>query len=275
MATRDTVRTPSRPRKARQSGPAKNGERQPVRAAKWLAGIPEWEAVEANRRNLSHAAAVRECAQLTTQYRKMGPSMANVIIELDQVIQALTAKKVPFVLTGAHGISGWTGRPRATHDIDILVKGGKNYARAVNVIRALFPHLEPRRFAGVTGFFPPGEKHSVVDVTYPHRPDNAETLRTAVWVEERNQKYRVPTLEAALANKYGAMLTPTRDSIKRGQDGVDFAAMVKHSLDEGREPIDLATLEALGEMVWPGGGGAEILRLVEEVKAGKVPSLLS
>ena len=87
-------------------------------------------------------------------------------------------------------------------------------ARAVSAIRALYPQLEARRFAGVTGFFPPGEKQSVVDVTYPHRPDNAETLRTAVWVAERNQKYRVPALEAALANKYGAMLTPTRDSIK-------------------------------------------------------------
>ena len=57
-------------------------------------------------------------------------------------------------------------------------------------------------------------------------------------------------------------------------DGVDFAGMVKHSLDEGRAPIDLPKLEALGEMVWPGGGGKEILQLVEDVKAGKVPTLL-
>lgn len=274
MASRDSARITSLPRKSRQPAPAKNGKPQAVRTGKWLAGIPEWEAAKASRRNLSHAEAVRECAHLTTQYRKMGSSMAKVIVELDQVIAALTAKKIPFVLTGAHGISGWTGRPRATHDIDILVKGGKNYARAVLAVRALYPQLEARRFAGVTGFFPPGEKQSVVDVTYPHRADNAETLRTAVWVTERNQKYRVPSLEAALANKYGAMLTPTRDSIKRGQDGVDFAAMVKHSLDEGRQPIDLTKLETLGEMVWPGGGGAEILRLVEEVKAGKVPNLL-
>ena len=47
-------------------------------------------------------------------------------------------------------------------------------------------------------------------------------------------------------------------------------AMVKHSLDEGRQAIDLAKLEALGEMVWPGGGGKEILQIVEDAKAGKV-----
>ena len=51
--------------------------------------------------------------------------------------------------------------------------------------------------------------------------------------------------------------------------------MVKHSMDEGRQPIDLQRLEFLGEKVWPGGGGKEILRLVEEVKAGKAISLES
>jgi hypothetical protein len=117
-------------------------------------------------------------------------------------------------------------------------------------------------------FFEPGERESVIDVTYPHRPDLAETLAHPVWVEDSGLKYRIPALEAALANKYGAMLTPTRDRRKRSQDVVDFMWMVVHSQDEGRQPIDLTRLEALGEMVWPGGGGEEILRLVERVKAG-------
>jgi hypothetical protein len=273
MKSRTRERVAPRSRQTKKPVPAKNGPAP--RADKWLPGIPEWEAMKASRRNLSHAEAVRECAHLSTQYRKMWSQMAEVIIDLDRILEGLTAKKVPFVLSGAHGISSWTGRPRATHDVDILVKSGSHYARAVRVIRELYPQLEERRFAGLTAFFPPGEKQSVIEVIYPYRPDNAEALRTAVWVQERNQRYRIPSLEAALANKYGAMLTPTRDSIKRGQDAVDFAAMVKHSLDEGRQSIDLATLEALGEMVWPGGGGKEILRLVEEVKAGKMPSLLS
>jgi hypothetical protein len=251
-----------------------NGKRPVPRASKWLPGNPEFEAIKAIRRDISHAEGVRECDQLTTQYRKMWGDMADVV-HVDEIIRTLTAKKIPFVLTGAHGISGWTGRPRATQDVDILVKGGRNFARAVTAIRTLYPHLESRRFAGVTGFFPPGKKDSVVDVTYPHRADNAETLRTAVWVEDRELRYRVPTREAALANKYGAMLTPTRETIKRAQDGVDFATMVKHSFDEGQQPIDLDTLAALGEMVWPGGGGKEILQLVEDVKAGKVPNLLT
>ena len=111
----------------------------------------------------------------------------------------------------------------------------------------------------------------MIDVTYPHRADLAETLAHPVWVEDRSQglRYRVPSLEAALANKYGAMLTPARDLDKRMQDAVDFTRMVQHSCDEGRHPIDLPRLVLLGAKVWPEGGGEEIRRLVEQVKAGR------
>jgi hypothetical protein len=47
--------------------------------------------------------------------------------------------------------------------------------------------------------------------------------------------------------------------------------MVLHSADEGRTPLDLDLLQALAEMVWPGGGGDEILRLVDQVRRGEIP----
>ncbi len=234
---------------------------------------PEWEAMKASPRPLSHGRAVAECAHLSTQYRRMWARMADITIDLNALLQTLRAKKIPFVLTGAHGISGWTGRPRSTHDVDILVRSGRNYVRAVKAIKTLYPQLEVQQFAGVTSFFAPGETASLIDVTYPHRADIQETLETAVWVTEGGQKYRVPALEAALANKYGAMRTANRDAGDQAQDAVDFFAMVRHSLDEGRTPIDLERLAALGEKVWPGGGGQEILRLAEEAKQGKVPNL--
>jgi hypothetical protein len=197
--------------------------------------------------------------------------MGATLVELNRVLRTLTQKRVPFVLTGAHGIASWTGRPRNTQDIDILVKGGRNLTRAVKAIRELYPELEERQFAGVTGFFVPGNTASVIDVTYPHRADLAETLETPIWTEDREQglRYRIPSLEAALANKYGAMLTPSRPLDKRMSDAVDFTRMVQHSMDECRTPIDLEKLELLGEKVWPAGGGKEILRMVDVVKACK------
>lgn len=250
---------------------ARDAKRPDPRPGDPLYGNPEWEAMKARSRNLTPSQAVRESAYLSELFRRRH-RMPGIVIEFDKIIDALLAKKIPFVLTGAHGISTWTGRPRSTHDVDILVKTGRNYARAVKAIQALYPQLEMRVLTGVSAFFVPGEFESVIDVTYPHRHDIGETLATAIWIDDKGRRYRVPALEAALANKYGATLTPTRDAGKRGQDMVDFYAMVKHSLDEGRTPIDMVRLAELGELVWPGVGGAEIVRFVELAKAGEVPN---
>jgi Nucleotidyl transferase AbiEii toxin, Type IV TA system len=240
---------------------------------KVIASDPAWEAMKSARRTIRHRDAVRESAFLSLQWHNMWGRRDTIPVDLRKLLETLNEKRIPFVLTGAQAIGGWTGRPRATKDVDILVKPGRNLTRAVNAVKALYPDLEVRVFAGVSAFFVPGEKDSVIDVTYPHRPDLAETLAHPVWVEDRGLRYRIPSLESALANKYGAMLTPTRNVEKRGQDVVDFRLMVRHSLDEGQQAIDLGKLAALGEKVWPGGGGKEILRLVEQVKAGRIFNL--
>jgi hypothetical protein len=133
--------------------------------------------------------------------------------------------------------------------------------------------LEVREFGNVTAFFVPGETESVIDLCLPHRESDIAMLETAIWVKDEGFKYRVPNLEAALAAKYGAMLNPMRDADKRAVDAADFSFMVKHSMKKNRTPIDLDKLYAMGELIWPGGGGKEILRLVEQVKAGKLPSV--
>lgn len=238
---------------------------------------PAWEKAKSSCRNLSPNDAAQESFYLQKLFRQMWRQEVPSPVDLNQILLTLTQKKIPFILTGAHGIGSWTGRPRATQDVDILVKGGRNLTRAVNAIKALYPELEVKVFFGVSAFFIPGEKESVIDITYPHRPALAETLANPVWAEDKalGLKYRIPSLEAALANKYGAMLTPTRDVAKRAIDIGDFQWMVKHSMDEGRQPIDLRRLESLGEKVWPGGGGKELLRLVERTKAGLPISLES
>jgi hypothetical protein len=233
---------------------------------------PEWEAINAARSNIDHDDAVQVSERLLKAFRSQWRShVPPSPVDVYQIIRTLTEKKIPFVLTGAYAIGGWTGRPRSTQDVDILTRGDRNQARAVKALKELYPQLEVRTVHGVVAFFIPGEKESVIDVTYPHRADIAETLAHPVWTEnkERGLRYRIPSLEAALANKYGAMVTPTRNPQKRMMDGVDFGWMVLHSMDEGQKPIDLERLAVLGELAWPGGGGLEILRLVEQVKAGQ------
>ena len=246
--------------------------KQPKRRVNIVSTDPEWEAMKAARRNLDHDGAVQLVFFLQQQYRRQwSDRMAASPVDLNVILKTLTQKRIAFVLTGAHGIAGWTRTPRSTEDVDILVKGGRNHARAVKALKELYPELEVRDHAGVVAFSVPGERASVIDVTYPHRADIAETLANPTWTENREHglRYRIPSLEAALANKYGAMLALTRQLDKRMVDAVDFMRMVVHSSDEGCQAIDLQQLESLGEKVWPGGGGTEILRLVETVKAGK------
>jgi hypothetical protein len=245
---------------------------QPARSGKWLWGISEWEATKAASRPLAHAAAVVECAALSEQYRQMWQRKTAGIVDLDATLETLRANKIAFVLTGAHGFAGWTGRPRATWDVDILVRAGRNYTRAVNALRALYPNLEVRQTGEATGFFVPGTRQHLVDLMYPHRADLQATLETGIWIGESQRNYRIPTLEAALANKYGAMRCLDRDPCRRALDLTDFCFMVKHTKDEGRQPIDLERLRDLGEKAWTGGGGAELIRLVEAAKAGKLPT---
>ena len=237
---------------------------------------PAWEAMKAARRNLNHDDAVQEVWFLQRQFRRQwSDRMEPSPVDLNVILRTLIYKRIPFVLIGAHGFAAWTGRPRGTQDVDILVRGGRNLTRAVKAIRKLYPQLEERAFPGVIAFFVPGETDSIVDVIYPHRADLQETLENPVWTENKQEglRYRIPALETALSNKYGAILNPTRDRLKRMQDILDFSWMVRHSQDEGRQPIDLEWLEQLGEKVWPGGGGKEVLRMVEQVKAGETISL--
>lgn len=244
-----------------------------MRRGKWLSVSAEFEAHKSRRANISHARAVAASEHLRHEFLKQWRPMATPAVELHAIIRGLQAKKVPFVLVGAYAIGSYTGRPRATHDVDILTKSGRNHARAVGAVKALYPTLEARKLPWLTAFFRSGEDESVIDVTFPHRADNEEALRTAVWVEDGGLRYRIPTLEAALANKYGAMLSAGRSMDKRIFDTGDFYLMVQHSLDKGQTPIDLDRAKRLGEMVWPGGGGEELLRLVEDAKTGKAPDL--
>jgi hypothetical protein len=158
-----------------------------------------------------HARAVKESATITRAQWRLMKKKGSATVDVHQILRTLCDSKIPFVLTVAHAIGGWTGEPRATKDVDILVKSGRNQARAVKAIRELYPHLEVKDFAGITAFFVLGEKKSAIDITYPHRADIEETLASLLWVEDRGVRYRIPFLEAALSNKYGAMLTPNRN----------------------------------------------------------------
>ena len=101
-----------------------------------LIGPPD--SVNENGRAPSPQECVRRSVYLSALFREMHRPMARNPVDFGQIIDTLTEKKIPFVLTGAHAIGTWTGQPRATHDIDILAKEAETV------------HERSRRFANST-----------------------------------------------------------------------------------------------------------------------------
>ena len=74
------------------------------------------------------------------QNRPIGPA---------DVARVLRDAGVKYVIVGAHAANGYTGRPRATVDVDVIVQHPK---KAADAIAAAFPHLTMEDTPVVTRF---------------------------------------------------------------------------------------------------------------------------
>lgn len=210
-------------------------------------------------RRKSHVVALAVSTALSREYVRTSVRPATVI-------DVLNAAGVRFVLAGAHGIGGWTGEPRTTQDVDVLV-AARQVRAAVAALRAAFPRLVVKDTPVVTRFTDPRKGIVVLDVMKPNQPLHQVALRHAHRIETAKRTYNVPTLEFALALKFAAMVSHWRQRDKKLMDAADFLRIV-----EVNPAIDLAKLANLGERVYP-GGGAEVLDMVRRVRAGEMLQL--
>ena len=185
----------------------------------------------------------------------------NLITPLE-VIRVLNAVNLRFMLLGAHGVGGWTGKPRATEDVDVLV-GARGHRKAVRALLAAFPRLQAEDHEVVTRLRDPETKAVVIDVMKANQPLYRDALKHTHLVESEGQTYAIPSLELALAMKFSAMISLTRSDDKKHMDAADFIRMVRTNSD-----IDPEKLHALGQLVY-NGGGDEVVEMVRKVRAGE------
>jgi hypothetical protein len=178
------------------------------------------------------------------------------------VIAALNEAGVSFILVGAYGIAGWLKSPRATEDVDVVV-AARHQKKAVKALLAAFPHLKADDQEVVIRLRVPGTEEVAIDVIKPNQPLYRVAFKHTTAVDVGGQHYRIPTLEMALAMKFGPMVSPNRLEEKKHQDAHDFIRMVRLN-----EDLDLEQLAELGELVYP-TGGKEILELVRRVRANE------
>ena len=206
-----------------------------------------------------HSMALRKSSRLTAIFRHMYKPKA-AMISPEAVIKVLNQAKVKFILMGTHGIGGWRSEPRATQDVDVLVRKS-HHRKAVAAVKRAFPALQVQDLPAVTRFVDPLDGKPVIELMKPEDEFYREVFKDPVRV---GKTHLIPNLEAAIASKYAAMISPHRPAEKKALDEGDFISMVAQNY----EVIDLALLFSLGEMVKT-NGGVEIQRFVVQAKAGQ------
>src|SRR5438067_5402959 len=118
------------------------------------------------------------------QGQEIGPS---------DVARVLNAARVKWVLVGAHAISGYTGKPRATIDVDVVCDAPK---KATQALAKAFPELEIQDHPVVVRFL--RDKQEAIDVIKASSsPLFRRILRMTRTVSMEGQSVPVPILEAA------------------------------------------------------------------------------
>jgi hypothetical protein len=183
-----------------------------------------------------------------------------------QMIRVLNAAGIRFVLLGCHSIGGWMDEPRASEDVDVLVSA-RGVRKAVRDLLTAFSHLEEDEGEAFVHLRDRKTRAAAIDVVKPL----SELLRTALKktceVELEGEKYRIPTLEMALALTFSRMKSLTWGNAKKHMDAHYFIAMVKVN-----PMIDLTLLAMLGDLVCP-DGGVEIVQTVGQASRDETLTL--
>lgn len=209
-----------------------------------------------------HAYAIRTSTRLTSDFRRAHRKAAMDITPQD-VIDVLTAAGIKnWVLMGLHGYVGYMPDPRATQDVDVMVSYSTR-ARATKAIAGRWPELVLRELSQVTRFLDPndldaeGQPKPVIDLMHPWSPFQELILKDYVVVDDKTS-HRLPTLEAAMASKYAAIVSPYRDREKKDYDAGDFRRLARANQDHLRTD----DLRRLAGLIWEGGAD-EIERFVK------------
>ena len=185
--------------------------------------------------------------------------MAKREISPAAVARVLNDAGVHYVLAGAHAVNAYSGRPRATVDVDVLTD---SLAKAEKALRAAFPDLQVHDTPVVLRFM--DAEHEAIDVM---KAATSKLFRRVVRLSSpvtiEGVEVVVPSCECVLAMKFASMIFAGRKPADRFQDAADFMRVL-----EAQDPVDDQLLRELGELVYA-GGGEEVMAHVANARAGR------
>jgi hypothetical protein len=209
-----------------------------------------------------HAYGLHKSSMLTSDYRKR-LRRGMVDVKPEEVVECMISAGIKnWCLMGLHGYVGYLPMPRATQDVDVMVPYSQKQ-RAAKAVGDRWPMLtrvdlsQVVRFLDSSDLDPEGNAKPVVDVMLPWGKFQETILEKYVIVDDETGS-RYPTVEAALASKYAALVSPHRSREKKEQDAVDFRRIVRAN----HQRLNHESLCELGDQVWE-RGGTEILRFID------------
>jgi hypothetical protein len=190
-----------------------------------------------------------------------GYQVLNAISPLE-VIRVLNQARVAFVLVGSYGLAGWLNKPRATQDVDV-VASSRHVKKAVAVLSAAFSQLVPDEQPRMVRLRGRATQDGAIDVLRPATDPLRRVFRHTRNVVSDGQRFRVPSLEMAVAMKFASLVSPDRGYAEKHQDAHDFIGIVKQNAD-----LDGKKLSELASLIYP-AGGKDVLEMVRGIRAGE------
>ncbi len=178
-------------------------------------------------------------------------------------------QKLSYVLIGGHMLSFYTGIARATVDVDFII-GNADFSQASKTINKFYQqfketdHIYHVTYDTKKNVVDP-ERIDLIKDTFPLFREVVKQYSTTF----REGKYtvKIPTIEAAVALKFAASISPNRGDENKSIDNADLLRLIKSI-----EKLDQKTLLALGELIYT-GGGKELVSVVKDMKSGQSVSL--
>lgn len=213
-------------------------------------------------RPVGHPSGIGTATSIVRSYRK-DHRRGSLNVEPQDVIDVLQKANIRrWVLMGLYGYVGYLANPRATQDVDILV-GADEIERVVQAICQRWPALIVDRQEVVVRFRDPGEiaidgeMKQVIDAMLPSNPCDEAILRS-YHVTDQSTGHRIPTIEAACASKFAALVSPYREWEKKAYDAGDLRSIMLPN----QKTLDRDVLKTLGDLVYP-DGGKELLEYLQ------------
>jgi hypothetical protein len=211
---------------------------------------------------VGHASGLATSTAISRSYRN-DHRPGSQFVEPQQVIEVLRAARInKWVLMGLYGYVGYLASPRATQDVDILI-ATEECEPAIEGIRRRWPKLIVDREAVVIRFRDPGEvaidgeTKQVIDLMLPSNECYSAILEKYHCIDP-SSGYPIPLLEAAMASKYAALVSPYRQWIRKQQDAVDLRTIIMPNPNR----INRELAVEIADLVFQ-GGGAELLEFID------------